>query len=49
MSGRSQFLILKRLARASKGIIFLDDDPLKDIHVMEKVSFVMKNGVIYKQ
>jgi imidazolonepropionase-like amidohydrolase len=29
-------------------IVAVSGDPLKDIHVMEKVVFVMKNGVIYK-
>jgi len=29
-------------------IIAVDGDPLKDIHVMGKVSFVMKDGVVYK-
>ena len=30
-------------------IIAVSGDPLKDIHATEKVVFVMKNGVIYKQ
>ncbi|MCF6348113.1 MAG: amidohydrolase family protein [Flavobacteriaceae bacterium] len=30
-------------------IIAVDEDPTKNIHTMEKVSFVMKDGVIYKQ
>jgi len=30
-------------------IIATDDDPTKNIHTMEKVSFVMKDGEIYKQ
>ncbi|WP_456377498.1 amidohydrolase family protein [Lutibacter sp.] len=30
-------------------IIAVDDDPTKNIHTMENVTFVMKNGVIYKQ
>ncbi len=30
-------------------IVAVNGDPLKDIHNMEKVVFVMKNGVIYKQ
>jgi imidazolonepropionase-like amidohydrolase len=30
-------------------IVAVSGDPLKDIHVMERVSFVMKNGVVYKQ
>jgi len=30
-------------------IIAVDNDPLKDITTMERVSFVMKNGVIYKE
>jgi imidazolonepropionase-like amidohydrolase len=29
-------------------IIAVDDDPTKNIHTLEKVSFVMKNGVVYK-
>ncbi len=29
-------------------IIAVDDDPIKNIHTLEKVSFVMKNGVVYK-
>jgi len=29
-------------------IVAVNGDPLKDIHVMEKVVFVMKNGVVYK-
>jgi imidazolonepropionase-like amidohydrolase len=30
-------------------IVAVEGDPLKDIHNMQKVVFVMKNGVIYKQ
>jgi imidazolonepropionase-like amidohydrolase len=30
-------------------IVAVDEDPTKDISTMENVSFVMKNGVIYKQ
>jgi len=30
-------------------IIAVDDDPTKEISTMENVTFVMKNGVIYKQ
>lgn len=30
-------------------IIAVDEDPLKNIHTMENVTFVMKNGVVYKQ
>jgi len=29
-------------------IIAVDGDPLADMHVMGKVKFVMKNGVVYK-
>src|SRR3989449_2752739 len=29
-------------------IVAISGDPLKDIHAMEKVLFVMKNGVVYK-
>ena len=29
-------------------IIAVDDDPTKNINTMETVSFVMKNGVVYK-
>jgi imidazolonepropionase-like amidohydrolase len=30
-------------------IIAIDGDPIKDINAMTKVSFVMKNGVVYKK
>ena len=30
-------------------IIAVDGDPIKDISVMTRVSFVMKNGVVYKK
>lgn len=30
-------------------IIAVDDDPMKNIHTMENVSFVMKEGVVYKK
>jgi len=30
-------------------VIAIDGDPLKDMHVMKNVVFVMKNGAIYKQ
>lgn len=29
-------------------LIAVDEDPLKNIHTLEKVSFVMKEGVVYK-
>ena len=29
-------------------IVAVSGDPLKDIHAMEKVTFVMKNGVVYR-
>jgi len=30
-------------------IVATDDNPLKNIKTMEKVSFVMKDGVVYLQ
>jgi len=30
-------------------IVAVSGDPLKDIHAMEKVAFVMKNGVVYRR
>ena len=30
-------------------IVAVDGDPMSDITVMEKVVFVMKNGVVYKR
>jgi len=30
-------------------IVATDEDPTKNIHTTEKVSFVMKDGVVYKQ
>ncbi len=30
-------------------IIAVDEDPIKNIHTLEKVSFVMKDGVVYKK
>jgi imidazolonepropionase-like amidohydrolase len=30
-------------------IVATDENPLKNVHTMEKVSFVMKDGVVYKQ
>jgi len=30
-------------------IIAVDGDPIRDVQVMGKVSFVMKDGVVYKQ
>lgn len=30
-------------------IIAVDSDPLKDISTLENVTFVMKNGLVYKQ
>ncbi len=42
-----------RLGVIEKGkladIVAIDGDPVKDIRSMEKVKFVMKNGVVYKQ
>jgi len=35
--------------RDSADIIAVEGDPLKDINVMENVSFVMKDGKVYKQ
>ena len=43
----------KRIGTLTAGkladIAAVPGDPLKDIHVMERASFVMKNGVVYKQ
>jgi imidazolonepropionase-like amidohydrolase len=43
----------KRLGSLTAGkwadIVAVSGDPLKDIHNMQRVAFVMKNGVIYKQ
>ncbi len=43
----------KNLGSLSPGkwadIVAVSSDPLKDIHNMEKVVFVMKNGVVYRQ
>ena len=43
----------KNLGSLSAGkwadIVAVSGDPLKDIHAMEKVTFVMKNGVIYRK
>ena len=43
----------KNLGSLSAGkwadIVAVSGDPLKDIHAMEKVVFVMKNGVVYRQ
>jgi imidazolonepropionase-like amidohydrolase len=30
-------------------VVAVSGDPLKDIHAMEKVVFVMKNGVVYRK
>ncbi len=30
-------------------IIAVDGDPLKDVRVLQHVSFVMKSGIVYKQ
>jgi len=42
-----------KLGRIEKGlladIVATDDDPIKNIKTLEKVSFVMKNGKIYKE
>lgn len=42
-----------RLGVIEKGkladIVAIDGDPVKDIRSMEKVKFVMKNGIVYKQ
>src|SRR5204863_1838163 len=43
----------KNLGSLSAGkwadIVAVSGDPLKDIHAMEKVVFVMKNGVVYRK
>lgn len=45
--------ILDKTGTIEKGkladIIAVDGDPVQDIHVMGKVSFVMKGGVVYKR
>ena len=42
-----------KIGRIGKGlyadIVATDDDPIKNIKTLEKVSFVMKNGKIYKE
>jgi imidazolonepropionase-like amidohydrolase len=30
-------------------IIAVDGDPLKDVRILQHVSFVMKGGIVYKQ
>ncbi len=43
----------KRIGSITAGkyadIIAVPTDPLVDVHILEHVSFVMKNGVVYKQ
>ena len=38
----------KNLGSLTSGKWAVSRDPLKDIHAMEKVGFVMKNGVVYE-
>ena len=43
---------LEELGTAEPGkwadLVAVDGDPLKDIRVLQKISFVMKEGVVYK-
>jgi imidazolonepropionase-like amidohydrolase len=42
-----------RLGEISPGafadVVATNGDPLKDISVLEKISFVMKDGIVYKK
>ncbi|TLP79072.1 metal-dependent hydrolase family protein [Maribacter sp. ACAM166] len=52
-SGNADMFHLNKLGTLQKGfladIIAIEGNPLKDINVMKNVSFVMKDGVVYKQ
>jgi imidazolonepropionase-like amidohydrolase len=52
LSGADLLRVSDMLGSIEKGkladIIAVDGDPIKDITVMEKVKFVMKDGVVYK-
>jgi imidazolonepropionase-like amidohydrolase len=45
--------MFEKIGSISKGkiadIVAVDENPLKNINTMENVSFVMKDGFIYKQ
>lgn len=53
VSGANLLGLSDRIGTIEKGkladIIAVDGDPLRDIKVMKEVSFVMKEGVIYKK
>jgi imidazolonepropionase-like amidohydrolase len=50
--GNAQMFHLKELGKLEKGyladIIAVEGNPLKDIHAMRKVTFVMQGGIIHK-
>ena len=45
LAGRAEGLAVTGLA----DVVAVSGDPLKDLKVLEKVSFVMKEGVVYKR
>jgi len=52
-SGNASMFHLKQLGQLQKGfladIIAVKGNPIKDITTMKNVSFVMKDGVVYKE